>query len=171
VDRYSPAHREYYIIEKFSKSEKARQVVLSVLHTSWRVGIGRSSCGAGAMLLIGSAGTLASWIVGLTPQHPGVVTVCTGRHRDTETPNHRDSPAWAELFAPAQTHCGASGARPSHPLAPKLFGSGAATSMRCVQSLWLGVSVSSSTDCHGDRMLRSKADIPGSRRPSGTDQQ
>lgn len=27
MDRYSPAHREYYIIEKFSKSEKTRHVV------------------------------------------------------------------------------------------------------------------------------------------------
>jgi len=41
-DRYSPAHREYYIIEKISKSEKAWHAVRAVGQSSSRVGLGSS---------------------------------------------------------------------------------------------------------------------------------
>ena len=98
--------------------------------------------GIDGLLLTGSSGPLASWYVGRSPQHPDVVTVCTGRHRDTETPSHRDSPAGAERFAPTRNSLGASGARTFPPVPPKFFSRGATTSIMECSLGGLGVSVS-----------------------------
>jgi hypothetical protein len=70
------------------------------------------------LLLIGSAEPLASWYVGLTPQHPGVVTVYGG---DTETPSHREPPrSGGAVRTRAQKHWGTPGEKITPRVPPNL---------------------------------------------------
>ena len=104
--------------------------------------------------------------------HRGSLLVAATLHSPGREPSAVILPN-REIVVPTVTSpndLGASAARSSHPLAPS-SSTLVHRDERGVQSLWLGVSVSSSTDCHDGRMLRTTADNPGRQRPAGTDQQ